>query len=196
MTLILLPDNIYNIMGGHPDVLVIDNPGFGVLKNKNNDVFKAESYYGFTGIFNQNYSSRNRYWLHEGLDTRSWATGEIVSFITGKVVESGEHRSYGLFMLIQSVCNPTHFYLIAHLKEKLKEKKDFVYPGDIVAIAGQTGSDAVHLHTSFYKIEDEKFSKIVEYNDENDIFYFYLEDNKDLHFNPINHNELWDMSWD
>lgn len=179
-------------------VLVKDNPGFGVLQNKNNDVFKLESYYGLTGGINEQYSAT---WKHEGVDMRSWGTGEIVSFITGKVVESGYNSDYGLFLLIQSSSKPTHFYLIAHLKEKLKEKKSMVKPTDIVAIAGNTGMESkpvnrrsVHLHTSFYKIEDKDFKKII--SEENGVYTFRLTANRNLHFNPLDHNDPWRQGQD
>ena len=72
---------------------------------------------------------------------RVWAT----TTGTGSISEGDPSGSYGRMMLIKG--DDDKLYLLGHLSEYRKNEGEDVFPGDIVAVAGNTGhSTGPHLH--------------------------------------------------
>ena len=155
-------------------VIVRDNPGFAPAWENQQaaddsrrrrgataacDRFEANGsiYTHVTGIFNQEYFGLDpqRIYHHEGIDFRgNNGTTPIHALIHAKVVFIGDRGSYGRHILFQSITNPNHFYMIAHLNRENTVpsivNSSVVYPGKPVAYVGTSGGVPSHLHVSFF----------------------------------------------
>ncbi len=81
--------------------------------------------------------------FHHGLDLQC-DNEKVLAMFPGKVVKVGKNKGYGNYIVItHKVFEVTY----GHLEYALVEKGDFVNPGTIVGISGNTGrSTGPHLH--------------------------------------------------
>ena len=84
--------------------------------------------------------------LHRGVDVNVIKDEPVVAALPGKVIMSKYNSGgYGHYVLIEHDHGIQTLY--GHLSERLLKIGDYVYPGDIVGLAGNTGkSSAAHLH--------------------------------------------------
>lgn len=84
--------------------------------------------------------------LHRGVDVSVITNEPVVASLPGKVIISKFNKGgYGNYVLIEHENGIETLY--GHLSERAVEIGDYVYPGDIVGLAGNTGkSSAAHLH--------------------------------------------------
>ena len=84
--------------------------------------------------------------LHRGIDVNVIKDEPVVAALPGTVIMSKYNSGgYGHYVLIE---HENHIQtLYGHLSQRLLKVGDYVYPGDIVGLAGCTGkSSAAHLH--------------------------------------------------
>ena len=190
-------------------VVVRDNPGFAPtwIEHDNEHegpIFTADEqpYAVPTGLFNQQYlNSRGSIYHHEGVDFRG-SDGDnlrgnaeptpIHALIDAEVIHvgrgAGEHRWYGCYMLLQSLRNKEHLYLLGHLSNTrhVMPQGSIVSPKDVVAYVGNTGNSVVaHLHVGFFKTSIENiFSRDTG----------LLEGNLfNLEYNPFDHDDPYEL---
>ena len=175
------------------------NPGFAPY---NTDL--SAKGYGYNGIkyayITCLFDVKRTIDIHTGIDFGSWQRSvPIKSFIRGTVLECTWHKSkkeksgsgYGNMMLIEG--ENGYLYLLAHLTSYLKEKGDSVFPGEDVAMSGQTGnSDGYHLHLEIIK----PLSKSTKVNTmyiidetENQFEGWSSEEQRKNRYNPFNHED-------
>ena len=84
--------------------------------------------------------------LHRGVDVNVIKEEPIVAALPGKVIVSKYNTGgYGHYVLLEHENGVQTLY--GHLSERLVKVGDYVYPGDVVGLAGNTGkSSAAHLH--------------------------------------------------
>lgn len=84
--------------------------------------------------------------LHRGVDVSVITDEPVVASLPGKVITSKFNKGgYGNYVLIEHENGVQTLY--GHLSERAVEVGNYVYPGDIVGLAGNTGkSSAAHLH--------------------------------------------------
>ena len=141
---------------------VVSNPGFAPVSKSPTPYYsfvngKKEYYTVITGLFNENYTCVGSYWkkyiafYHEGVDFAA-GCNNVKSFIFGKVITYGTRSGYGNIVLIKHKTEKK-VYLLAHLSrnDMLAERAD-VYPGQIVAITGNSGTTNSHLHLTIFDI--------------------------------------------
>jgi len=134
--------------------LVVDSPGFApVAVNETRYKHNGISYSECTSLFNVLRSTGRR---HTGIDLAPGGeTTSIISFVYGEVWactyegdirDNIENGGWGKIMIIKDA-REDKLYFLAHLHDYVKEPDDPVFPGDIVAVCGQTGfSTGIHLH--------------------------------------------------
>jgi hypothetical protein len=115
----------------------VDNPGFAPYIGPDGE---HENYNGYSYITNDDVFTKN----HPGIDFFAVRLKKtpIHSFISGKIVYSYNrgNSDYGFYLIIQSMANTNHFYLLGHLYPEMPRPNDsFVSPGEIVAYASNTG---------------------------------------------------------
>ena len=84
--------------------------------------------------------------LHRGVDVNVIKEEPIVAALPGKVIVPKYNTGgYGHYVLLEHENGVQTLY--GHLSERLVKVGDYVYPGDVVGLAGNTGkSSAAHLH--------------------------------------------------
>jgi murein DD-endopeptidase MepM/ murein hydrolase activator NlpD len=84
--------------------------------------------------------------LHRGVDVNVIKDEPIVAALPGKVIVSKYNTGgYGHYVLLEHENGVQTLY--GHLSERLVKVGEYVYPGDVVGLAGNTGkSSAAHLH--------------------------------------------------
>jgi hypothetical protein len=130
---------------------VIDNPGFAPYTGKG----PYNRYCVPNGFFNEDYTRiRGKPYNHEGVDFATGVEGtEIRALIHAAVIATGYRAGdYGNYILLRSVSNEKHFFLLGHLKNIANDikQKVLVDPERVVGYVGNTGrSTGPHLHVSF-----------------------------------------------
>ena len=211
---ILITPRYYKEQG---KIELIDNPGFTTYSTAtDNDKFpellKIENKYYASINVGFNVHTTQRYDVHMGVDFPGQLNNEykkVVALIHGKVWACTWNGSvneassgYGRVMIIKGDNNL--LYLLAHLSTFLKKVGDEVFPGDDVAIAGNTGNSfGAHLHLEVHKTNvlgfDIKFAENIlnlkgnhnqkEPNGYNGLLWEKGYDFKSARVNPFNHNE-------
>ena len=84
--------------------------------------------------------------LHRGVDVNVIKNEPVVASLPGRVIMSRYNAGgYGHYIIVEHENGLQTVY--GHLSERLQKVDDYVYPGDIVGLAGSTGkSSAAHLH--------------------------------------------------
>lgn len=84
--------------------------------------------------------------LHRGIDVKIIMNEPILAAYPGKVITSKYNEGgYGHYVLIQHESGLQTLY--GHLSKRLVKVGDYVFPGDIVGLGGNTGrSSGAHLH--------------------------------------------------
>ncbi|MBR5694362.1 MAG: peptidoglycan DD-metalloendopeptidase family protein [Fibrobacter sp.] len=84
--------------------------------------------------------------LHRGVDVNVIKDEPVVAALPGKVIVSKYNTGgYGHYVLLEHENGVQTLY--GHLSERLVKVGEYVYPGDVVGLAGNTGkSSAAHLH--------------------------------------------------
>lgn len=84
--------------------------------------------------------------LHRGVDVNVIKDEPVVAALPGKVIVSKYNKGgYGHYVLVEHQNGLQTLY--GHLSARKVKVNDYVYPGDIVGLAGNTGkSSAAHLH--------------------------------------------------
>lgn len=164
-------------LGADPEYEFKTNLGFATaVTTPDNDKFLSELKYSIHGTdyyfatLNCPYKYSYAYNVykngikqpHTGIDLPGWTTGfpnaPIISFINGTVWGIKWEKSYGNILLIKDK-NSDFLYLLAHLEKINVEAGDPVLPGQIVALAGSTGTGGgesatnVHLHLEVFNVE-------------------------------------------
>lgn len=92
--------------------------------------------------------------FHNGVDIGVKEGTNVLAVKNGRITEAGQSKSYGNFLKYETTNNVVIMY--AHLKKVEVEKGDFVFKGEKVAEAGNTGySTGSHLHYSIFKNGEE-----------------------------------------
>lgn len=84
--------------------------------------------------------------LHRGVDVNVVKNEPVVAALPGRVIMSRYNAGgYGHYIIVEHENGLQTLY--GHLSERLQKVDDYVYPGDIVGLAGSTGkSSSAHLH--------------------------------------------------
>ena len=177
----------------------LSNPGFAPyntdLSAKKGYEYNGLKYAYITCLFDV----QRKIDIHTGIDFGSWQKSvPIKSFIRGTVLECTWNKSkndkagkgYGNMMLIEG--ENGFLYLLAHLKTYLKQKGDSIFPGDDVAMSGQTGnSTGYHLHLEMIKpIIKTKKIYVINKSD-NQFIGWFSPDQLNNRYNPFNHKDIF-----
>ncbi|MDR0320549.1 MAG: M23 family metallopeptidase [Treponema sp.] len=113
-----------------------DNPGFAPYIGKNSGATNYDGYAFLTNTFNT---------AHNGIDFYAPWLGKVPihSFIYGQIVHHGNQgdKDFGVYLIIRSMANKNHFYLLGHLHEDLPlPDGSYITPGETVAYASNTGN--------------------------------------------------------
>jgi murein DD-endopeptidase MepM/ murein hydrolase activator NlpD len=154
-----LLDKTFNPYYGKPIDLggktVIDNPGFAPYIPETG---QYDGYCAPTGLFLQDYTRiYEKPYNHEGVDFGAGKGTLIHSFIDATVIATGYRaKDYGNYIVLQSIRNEKHFFLLGHLDRVAENigKDVSVSPKDIVGYVGLTGNvRGAHLHVSLIVAE-------------------------------------------
>lgn len=82
--------------------------------------------------------------LHQGLDFGVPMGTEVVSYVSGEVVDVRPRGDYGNTVKIRADDGTYHFF--AHLDSATVSPGTRVSPGEVIALSGDTGTGGPHLH--------------------------------------------------
>tara|TARA_B100000700_G_scaffold307223_1_gene383413 strand:+ start:2355 stop:3317 length:963 start_codon:yes stop_codon:yes gene_type:complete len=95
---------------------------------------------------------KDKHKKHRGYDFKVPVGTPILSVAEGRVVETGVHPGFGMFVVIShtsAIVDDLSFTSYNHLSAKMVEKDDVVSAGQVIALSGNTGkSTGPHLHFS------------------------------------------------
>jgi len=125
----------------------------------------GESYAVLTSIFNVEHFSISRGGIprpHVGIDFRGSDGTDIVSFIHGRVIASGEMgaSNFDHVLIIKPLYEDDIIYLLAHLASTGRAAEgSIVKPGQVIAQVGPTSFP--HLHVSVLRTDKSEKEDIV-----------------------------------
>ncbi len=135
--------------------------------------------------------------IHTGVDFAGDKGMPIISMIRGvvwattwdKSKQEGASSGYGQLMILKDLDKPL-LYLIAHLSAYRKSEGDTFYPGETVALVGNTGkSSGAHLHLEVFKCEIMDKETVYEKSDDGELVWLKSFDRFSARVSPLDHSE-------